>query len=364
MAAHFNRRAALYRHLGILPRYLAGRTALEVGPGSGFNSLYTASLNPARYVLVEPNPQGVIEIRQLFERYPKICAGVEVVEAAAEQFTSEGSFDFVFCEGVLALAGLPNPTKLLWTVASHTATGGLLVITCIDAVSDFPEVLRRFVAHLIVKGDEPLSEKVDRLLPVFRPHLSTLPGMTRRHDDWIVDNLLSPASIGPLLTIPDAIAALDSEFDVFGASPQFLTDWRWYKSITTSPGGFNDLAVNEYWENVHNLFDYRGLYGARNRDENKRLYAACSSVRDLVRAFENQRDSATISQVVAALETIILNARSFSSETALSLEEFCRTITQSNDLPAALAAAPSFGAWFGRGQQYLSFSRRIVDAEI
>src|SRR5438045_7944899 len=46
---HFARRAALYRHLGLLPTFLLGRTILEIGPGSGFNSVYTASLGPSRY---------------------------------------------------------------------------------------------------------------------------------------------------------------------------------------------------------------------------------------------------------------------------------------------------------------------------
>ena len=48
LGAHFGRRTALYRHLGILPAFLRGRTVLEVGPGSGFNSLHTASLAAGR----------------------------------------------------------------------------------------------------------------------------------------------------------------------------------------------------------------------------------------------------------------------------------------------------------------------------
>ena len=122
LRAHFGRRAALYRHVGILPGFLRGRTALEIGPGSGFNSLYTASLEPSRYVLVEANPRGVDDIRQLFAAYPALAEGVEVVSASAEDYQSAESFEFVFCEGMLALAGLPDPARLLRTVALQAAS--------------------------------------------------------------------------------------------------------------------------------------------------------------------------------------------------------------------------------------------------
>src|SRR5437867_2205440 len=231
LRGHFGRRAALYRHLGILPGFVRGRSVLEIGPGSGFNSLYTASLEPSRYVLVEANPRGIDDIQYLFSEYPALAKRIEVVFGLADEYRVAEPFEFVFCEGVLALAGVPDPARLLQSFATHTAPGGVLVITCIDAVSDFAEVLRRFIAQLLIDPAGGLADHVEQLLRVFSPHLATLRGMTRRHDDWIVDNLLNPASIGPLLSISDAVAALDDNFDVFGASPNFLTDWRWYKSI-------------------------------------------------------------------------------------------------------------------------------------
>src|SRR5262249_6886265 len=131
LRAHFGRRAALYRHLGILPAFVRGRTVLEIGPGSGFNSLYTAWLQPSRYVLVEPNPAGVDDIRQLFSGHPDLAGRIELVSAPAEHYDAPDTFDFVFCEGMLALAGVPDPVSLLGTVARHTTRGGVLVITCI-----------------------------------------------------------------------------------------------------------------------------------------------------------------------------------------------------------------------------------------
>src|SRR5436309_5078490 len=358
LGAHFGRRAALYRHLGILPAFLRGRTVVEIGPGSGFNSLYTASLEPSRYVLVEPNPRGVDDISELFSAYPELAARIEVVAAAAEDFQTAHPFEFVFCEGMLALAGVPAPAQLLGAVARHSAPGGVLVITCIDAVSQLAEVLRRFIAQRLIDPADDLDQRVQRLLPVFSPHLSTVKGMTRRHDDWIVDNLLNPASIGPLLSIADAVAVLDGEFDVFGASPRFFTDWRWYKDIAGESDRFNELALAGYWANVHSLLDYREVWQPRQRTENLRLYAACVTVRNAVAEYERSRDRDVAAVIIRALEAIADSIAAASALTAGAIAEAAAMLRRPSIDAAAVAVSPAFMPWFGRGQQYLSFSRR------
>jgi SAM-dependent methyltransferase len=361
--AHFARRAALYRHLGLLPKFVLGRTVLEIGPGSGFNSVYTASLKPSRYVLVEGNPRGVADIGNLFSDYPDLAGRIEVVTALADHYRSDEPFDFVFCEGMVALAGVPDPQRLLRRIAENTGPAGVLVITCIDAVSDFSETLRRLVAHLVIDPARDLADHVRVLLPILSPHLSSLAGMSRPHDDWIIDNLLNPASIGPLLSIPDAVSALADEFDVFGASPHFLTDWRWYKAIGAD-GGFNELAIDRYWSNVHNLLDYRHLSPERDPSDNHRLYDLCVSVRDGVREYESRRDRRVVAGILEMLGTIASIVRTFSPATSDAIVELGGLLAQASLDGAAVAASRSFGPWFGRGQQYLSFSRRSTGAGV
>jgi SAM-dependent methyltransferase len=358
LAAHFGRREALYRHLGILPRLVRGATVLEVGPGSGFNSLYTASLGPSRYVLLEPNPRGVADIRALFGRHPALAARVDIVPAPVEEYERSEPFDFVFCEGVLGLAGLSDPTELLRIVADRTAPEGVLVITCIDAISDFSEVLRRFTAQRLIDPAAPLDRQLEILLPVFAPHLSTLDGMTRRHDDWIVDNLLNPASIGSLLSIPDAIAALDRAFDVYGASPRFLTDWRWYKSIAGVSDRCNQLAADAYWASVHNLLDYRCVWKSRDATDNRRLYDRCADIRSAIHDYERTRDPQLTAHVLHGLEALAASVRTFSVMTADAMTEAIALLAPPSPDAGAIARSRAFAAWFGRGQQYLSFTRR------
>jgi hypothetical protein len=225
-------------------------------------------------------------------------------------------------------------------------------------VSQLSEVLRRFIAHWLIEPAEDLDQQVQRLLPVFSPHLSTMRGMTRRHDDWIIDNLLNPASIGPMLSIADAVATLDGEFEVFGASPRFLVDWRWYKDIAGESDRFNAPALVDYWVNVHNLLDYRGVWAARDPGENRRLYDACVTVRSVVREFERHRDRGILTDVVGLLDAIATSVARFSPATGNAIAELRQTLAGPALDGGAVAASPGFAPWFGRGQQYISFSRR------
>jgi SAM-dependent methyltransferase len=302
LPAHFVRRAGLYRALGLPPIAIKGKSVLEVGPGSGENALYTMSLNPDLYVAVEPNPAGAAALRARF-----LPGEIAVEETRIED--SAFRADVVLCEGLLGLCG-GDPKALLEHVVRNVKPGGVLVITCIDPISDCAEVLRRAMAHRLVDCSAPLADQVAILRPVFAPHLATLKGMTRSVDDWILDNLLNPASIGPTFSIPEALTALKGRFDLLGCSPRFLLDWRWYKDSTQG----NQWAIDAYWRQCHNLLDYRKVTPEQTEDQNRDLMDRCLKIRDAVAAFEQGGP---------------------------------------DEVPI-----PNDPGWFGRGQQYLSLVRR------
>ncbi len=303
LPAHFSRRAHLYRSLGIPPMAVRGALVLEVGPGSGENALYTLSLQPGDYVAVEPNHVAAEAARA------RLGAGADVVEVRIEDYEPGVRFDLVLCEGLLGLCG-SDPRALLEAVVRHVAPGGVLVITCIDAISDHAEVLRRAMAQQMIDRSAPLADQVAVLRPVFAPHLATLKGMTRSVDDWIIDNLLNPASIGPTFSIPEACEALDGRFEVLGCSPRFLMDWRWYKDA--KPG--NQWAIDAYWQQAHNLYDYRRVDQPESEAENRRFMKRCLDIRDDLGCYERGEAESSHWQWIDP-------------------------------------------GWFGRGQQYLSFVR-------
>ena len=259
---------------------------------------------------------------------------------------------------MLALAGVPDPTELLRDVARFVAPDGMLVITTIDCISDFPETLRRFVGQLLIDPSDSIDSQAARLLPVMSPHLATLTSMSRPHDDWIVDNLLNPASIGPLLAIPDAIEALDGDFDIFGASPRFFTDWRWYKTLVGEEHEFNRHALANYWAEAHNLLDHRTTFPRRTAAENQRLYRACHDVREAIAAFERDRTAARRHEVRQRIVRARSEIEPVSPPLAPALDDVLAVLESPEANAPRFAASQAFAPWFGRGQQYLSFTRR------
>ena len=188
--AHFQRRKSLYRHLGILPRFIRDRSVLELGPGSGHNSIFTASLEPSCLVLVEPHPSAISDIENLFANSPKNGMKFEIVPSTLEEYDSDKKFDFVFCESLLS--GLPAPNKFLRKVAKLVDVGGILVVTAMDDISLFPDALRRLFAHLLIDSDLSEEENLNGLTEIFEPHLSQLKGTTRSAKAWVLDNMINP----------------------------------------------------------------------------------------------------------------------------------------------------------------------------
>jgi len=355
LGAHFQRRAALYRHLGILPAFLAGRSVLEVGPGSGHNALFTASLAPARYLLVEPNPTAVEHLRELFAGYPELPAAVEIAPVLLADFATAERFDFVFCEGMLV--GMSRPAEHLRLLAGLAKPGGVVVATCSDAISIFPETLRRLLAQLAIDPDMPLERQLETLEPIFAPHAGTLSGMTRSAADWIVDNLINPALANALFSIPEAVAALEGECVFYGSSPRFVTDWRWHKSLHGEARAQNREALSQYWQSVHNLMDYRRTFPPRPEADNRRLAALCAQGWRQMSDFEIDRDRGRLESIRETLAGVAAQAGDFSREIAAAVEECRGFLGMPRPDWQALARSRDLGPLFGRGQQYVSFSR-------
>ena len=354
ITGHFERRESLYRHVGIIPSLISGKSVIEFGPGSGFNSIYTSSLKPHRYVLVDGNPTGLESTRDLLEEHAHGETQHEIIESFVEDYHTEERFDIVLCEGVIPLQ--LNPKAFLRHVASFVAPGGLVVITCMDTVSQLSEIMRRVIGTLLVHPDAPISEKLDILRPVFEPHLNTLKGRSRLVDDWILDVIIHPW-VGSMLSVADAIEALDFDYDVYGSSPRFLTDWRWYKEIVGDNRNWNERGLESYYANLHNFLDFRDIFEPREELENQELLAICDSLFAAEKRFTTDRDVVVLVGIRGALAKLSANVRSFSAESAAAIDNFVSAIDAYLD-GGMLGNLKRFAPLFGRGQQYLSFIRR------
>jgi SAM-dependent methyltransferase len=350
---HRQRRDALYRHLGLVPNWLRGHSVIEFGPGSGYNAIHTADLGPRRYVLVDGNPTGLAAAHRMLDgRFPK--TDFAFIETLIEDFHTDERFDLVICEGTIPFQ--IDPPTFLQRIARFAAPGGIVITTCVDGVSMLAETLRRLTAAIVTRTEDSTAEKVRKLLPIFSPHLATLKGMSRSHEDWILDQLIQPL-VGRLLSIEDAIFALDTEFDAHGSSPHFLTDWRWYKDIHGAAMNYNVVARDAYARNLHNMIDYRSNTDPRDIDENRRLLRLGDELFYLTQRFVATRDEAILHEVSSRVAEVVALCRDYMPATAAAFADYCR-VFESWRRSGRLEPFNEFAACFGRGQQYLSFIRR------
>ena len=346
---HFQRRASLFFTLGILPRLVSGRSVLEFGPGSGHNALYTASLAPAKYILVDGNPKGVAETQHRLAHQP--VQTLEVVLSLFEEFHSASAFDLVWAEGCLQHQA--DATSLVQHMATFVEPGGCLVVTTVDAISFLPEILRRLVKEIQCEKGADLAVQLKTLVPILAPHLKTLQGMSRPVEDWILDNILQPLEEVELFSLPQAIQCLSSEFDVYGMSPKFSTDWRWYKDIVGDDRQFNQNALAAYYQHNLNFLDYRFEYPPHSALFGQKLAQACASVWSWMKKIQTTGQG--WDAMWEALEAIALLVEVQAPQTAVAMREASQWIQGGANADETLQHFPF---WWGRGQQHTSFVRK------
>ena len=129
----FRTRSALYMSLGIAKGFLKDKAILEFGPGSGHNSIFTASLGPTKYVLVDGGKKILEAAKRRLSKSVLSPKKITYINSLFEEYQSDEYFDLVIAEACIPMQ--EDPAAMLKTVAAHVKPGGVLVITTISAVS-------------------------------------------------------------------------------------------------------------------------------------------------------------------------------------------------------------------------------------
>jgi 2-polyprenyl-3-methyl-5-hydroxy-6-metoxy-1,4-benzoquinol methylase len=353
MSRHFQRREYLYRYLGLPPLAITGRLVAEFGPGSGYNALYTTLLAPKRFLVVEGNPTGMAQCKKLLRENFPTYSGHEFVASRIQDFTTEERFDAVFCEGVIPHQ--KDPAAFSRHIGTFLRPGGVLVITTADYLSVFPEVLRRVICDTIVANDAPLSEKVSRLVPVFKSHYASLPGASRPIEDWLIDTLLDTWG-NPLYSFENAISALSAEFEVYGSSPKFLTDWRWYKDLDTTSARLNETAIDQYHAHRLSLMDCRTVLPPQPTETVSAIAHLCEQAFWGMIKIRNSSEP-DFSEIIDICSRIARASSRDLPNIAGPVGEVT-TYLRAYKTADATASFDKFKSWFGRGQQYVSFVKK------
>jgi hypothetical protein len=277
-----------------------------------------------------------------------------------EDISDDEKWDVVLCEGLLPLQ--LDPVTMFESLFAKVAKGGILVVTCADAVSYLGDVLRRLVAHVLMKDKsfDSIYEQVEFLLPFFSGHLNNLKGMSRPHEDWILDNILQPFPGEPFSMVDALQSAHGHGLRLLGASPKVFEDWRWYKSVgVEGEAEMLRVLLADIWRKLPSFLDSRTEPVCVEADLSRRLMSLCLN---LFNKITSLKEGESIDYIILELEKLKL----IFLEMDLS-ELTCRSIAdlivwlKSADQVLYYESLGEFGSFFGRGQQYLSFVNGSID---
>jgi SAM-dependent methyltransferase len=342
----FAQRNFLFESLGVPPNFLDGSKILEFGSGTGQKAEHLLSLKPKVYVAVDNNPESLKSTQAVISS-SKFSGIARVANADFFHYQDSEKYDFILAE--LVLPTQQHPQLLLKKLIEMLEVGGILVITCADSISILSENLRRAIVKRLDFVSNDISDSAKRIIDFFESDLDFLIGMNRRRVDWAIDQMIKP-TIGPQLSIPEAIEGFNNSAKFYGSSPRFVEDLRWYKSPDIKLVSLNTIAEKNYWRKCHNFLDYRHEYQTLEEQVNYQLKDLSDKIYKVVQESEWSSESfASLNENCKNITTLI---SANCPETAGSIASFI-DFWETGD-PRALKL---FRPWWGRGTQYISVTR-------
>jgi hypothetical protein len=202
-----------------------------------------------------------------------------------------------------------------------------------------------------------LTEQLKVLCPIFESHYKTLKGASRPLEDWITDNLLHPW-VNPLFPIDSAVSGLAPEYEVYGSSPQFFSDWRFYKDLVNSEiANLNTNFILQDYENGISLLDWRSNPIKVTSDVYEKVLKLSEQLYwDMVKIeTEKTKDFKNASITCSGIAEIM---KHIDPRTADSLSEVSTYLDNYSSMDVS-TAFNNFKSFYGRAQQYVSFVKKI-----
>jgi len=352
---HFEIRQNLYRMLGLPPGFFKGRRILEMAPGSGHNSLYLASREPASLDLVEPNPTAQRDIRNLYAELTFSHTTPALISRKLEEFFPDDPYDVAICEGWLG--GNHYELGLLRRLSEMVAVDGVLVFTFMPPIAAGAALLRRLLAQRLTDPEAGLERNTEVLLEAFSPHLSTLAQMSRFKDHWVQDNLLNPHVYPGLLTPRWAFDTIGPAFRVMGSVPRIITDWRWYKSLHGDATGDNQRFLDDLDTVSHNLIDFRMKGTPRETHLNHRLERLLLDLAKAAHDHEAGGNGPFKKHIAPLLSEIAKNLGDDAPMAARAITEAGQLLAEAVVSTADIADMRDFAPLFGRDQCFLAMTK-------
>ena len=300
----FQKREKLYRQLGMPIMLFKGKDILEVGSGSGFNTLaffLWKGTEGNKIDLVEANPTGIREMRELFKEKNISDERFEIYESSIEEFNNKKYYDIIIAEGFIH--AISNAKEIIHKLCNMLKQNGIIVITCMDECSVFVEEMKRLVVNMITKDINNYEEKVSIYTDFFQPQLKKLKGMSRSIEDWVKDDMLNPAFYNnSLLSLEEAVKTFPDNYYILGSSQRIFTDYSWYKDLLYNE---RENIVKQFKEKQHNFI----LAGEEETllpiEKNKELNYILCKIRENAKGYEESKDDSLIREIINSLGSML-----------------------------------------------------------
>ena len=348
---HCRRREKLYRQLGLPFCLFKDKNVLEIGPGSGYNTLVLLHGGGVKRIdLVEPNQKGISDMQSLFCQYKIDERKYEIFPIQIEDFHPESQYEIILAEGFLH--SIDNTPEIIDQLFHMLADGGVLVITCMDELSVFVEQIKRLIAHIYIKDVQSYEEQVDKLTSFFTEQMSNLKGMSRSVEDWVKDDILNPAfQNSHLLSIGKVIELLPDNVNVLGTSQNMFTDYSWYKDVQFDVKGD---YLNQFKKKQHNLILTGEGETIITIVMNEKINEIVKDIRDASRRYEENWDWKEIRVIIDKLSELELIAENISEKFFHFVQDSREILLHVDEADFNIKEFQVFFHAVGRTQQYVS----------
>jgi hypothetical protein len=352
LSRHLDRRNSLYRYLGLTSTFFEEKDVLEVGPGSGHNSLYVASCLPKSYDLLEPNLTGQNGIIKLYNEYSIPHKSPKLIKQRLEDFNPEKLYDVVISECWLGISS--HERRMMEKLGTFLKPGGILITTLASPIGAMANAFRRLLSNKLTNEIENFEEKSEILVQAYGAHLDTMNDMTRPHLDWVQDCMINPGFMTISITPEMFMESMRDDFEIYNSYPRFDNDWRWYKSLYGDYKCFNERYIDSYYKNSHNFFDYNSLFPQRESAKNIALEGLCLSLLSLIITLEENNSKSYLNELNKIIDEIQKNLEDVSTKWSKSIEEFKVLFKQSKISVDEISKMKLFKPVFGRELIYIS----------
>jgi ubiquinone/menaquinone biosynthesis C-methylase UbiE len=284
-----------YLNLGITIDNFQNKEILELGPGTGYNAYFLLKYAKIKKItLVDANYFSLNKLKKNLAKFNN----KKIINKNINIFKIKKKFDYIIVENVLG--GLKDPKKIFKRVLNFVKPGGSVILTLTEPMGIFSEKLRYLHSLLLLKNSTKKNKKFSYetkiLSKEFKSHLIKLGRNTRNSEKWVQDNMLNKAWItkNKYFSFYDLYKSLNKKkFLIKNSSPNYNTNFDWYKNFNTKIYNFNYLK--NYLKNQINLIHIKekfnselgggGMINKIKKNKNFKIYNIIIKTNKLINSF-------------------------------------------------------------------------------